>query len=511
MNHHVVTVHPSKNALPASEQLSWKLAEVAAGTTRLDSDVIEMVVNRMLDNAAVALASLDRAPVFNARSQALAHPRPGGATLFGHGSDVTVDAEWAGWANAVAVRELDFHDTFLAADYAHPGDAISPILAVAQQTGQTGADLVRGIVAAYEVHVALVKGICLHCHKIDHMAHLCPATAAGIGATLRLDVPTLYQAINQAVHVAFSTRQSRKGEISSWKAYVPGHSALLAITAVDRAMRGEAAPSPIYEGEDSVIAWLLDGPNASYTITLPEEGEARRAILETYTKAHSAEYQAQAYIDLAFELRNRLPGGPDAFDVDAIQEIVIETSHHTHNVIGTGANDPQKLDPEASRETLDHSLMYIVAVALQDGAWHHVDSYTRERARRPDTVALWRKIRTVEDPSWTTRYRDPDPSKRAFGGTMRIVLQDGTVIEGSRDVADAHPNGRAPFARPEYLHKFQTLARDVVPREEQDRFVALVERIDALTAEEVRELTVRAPALTGELAEDARGSKGIFG
>jgi 2-methylcitrate dehydratase len=76
---------------------------------------------------------------------------------------------------------------------------------------------------------------------------------------------------------------------------------------------------------------------------------------------------------------------------DDIEEITIYTSHHTHYVIGTGANDPQKMDPKASRETLDHSIMYIFAVALQDGAWHHVASYAPERAARPDTVKLWQQ------------------------------------------------------------------------------------------------------------------------
>ena len=513
MTDHVVTVHPSTAALPREAQLAWKLAEVALHTRNVEPAVADMAANRLIDDAAVAIASLHRKPVVAARAQALAHPRPGGATLFGHVPDVTVHAEWAAWANAVAVRELDYHDTFLAADYAHPGDAIPPLLAVAQQMGCDGAALQRGIVAAYEVHVALVKAICLHCHKIDHMAHLCPATTAGIAAMLDLDLPTTYQAINQAVHVAFSTRQSRKGEISSWKAYVPGHSALLAVTAVDRAMRGEAAPTPIYEGEDSVIAWLLDGPDARYVVSLPEADEPRRAMLETYTKAHSAEYQAQAFIDLAFDVRQRLPGGPDAIDVDAIDDIVVATSHHTHTVIGTGANDPQKFDPKATRETLDHSLMYIMSVALQDGRWHHVDSYTPERAARPDTVALWRKIRTEEDPAWTARYRAADPNERAFGGAMTVHLTNGETIHAERAVADAHPNGAAPWVRSDYLTKFRTLASGIVEPGEQDRFLRLAERLDTLTASEVRALTVRDASLEAEGVPAAGDAprQGIFG
>ncbi|MDZ7799748.1 MAG: MmgE/PrpD family protein [Trueperaceae bacterium] len=503
MTDHHVRVHPSRDALPREEQLAWTLAEVATGTHDVPAAVRDMVINRVIDDAAVAVASLERAPVVAARRQATAHPRPGGATVVGLGNERRVHAEWAAWANAVAVRELDFHDTFLAADYAHPGDNIPPLLAVAQQTGCRGRDLLRGIVAAYEVQVALVKGISLHAHKKDHMAHLCPATAAGLGAMLHLPTAQVYQAIQQAVHVAFTTRQSRKGEISSWKAYVPGHSALLAITAVDRAMRGERSPSPIYEGEDSVLAWMLDGPDAHYVVPLPDPDEPRTAILETYTKAHSAEYQAQAFIDLAFEMRTKLPSDPDE-----IEEIVIRTSHHTHTVIGTGAHDPQKLDPHASRETLDHSLMYIVAVALQDGRWHHEDSYARARATKPDTVALWHKIRTEEDPSWTARYRDPDPGARAFGGTMTVRLRDGREIHGERAVADAHPNGAAPFARSDYLAKFRTLAAGIVPDEEQARYLSLVERLDELTPEEIEELDVQAPRVSD--AASHRDGGGIF-
>src|SRR5690606_19488300 len=150
-------------------------------------------------------------------------------------------------------------------------------------------------------------------------------------------------------------------------------------------------PTPIYEGEDGVIAWLLDGPDAHYQVALPERGEVRRAILDSYTKEHSAEYQAQAWIDLARKLGQQHPALRQAQGASSIERIVLHTSDHTHYVIGSGANDPQKYDPTASRETLDHSIPYIFAVALQDGSWHHVDSYAPERAARPDTVELWNK------------------------------------------------------------------------------------------------------------------------
>ncbi|MDP2600760.1 MAG: MmgE/PrpD family protein [Deltaproteobacteria bacterium] len=497
-----VRVYPSKENLPKEKQLAWGMAELASHNIKADSLASEMVANRVIDNAAVAMAAINRKPVVAARLQALAHPSEKGAALFGISNDQTFECEWAAWANNVAVRELDMHDTFLAADYSHPGDTIPALLAVAQQKSKTGNDLLLGILTAYEIQMNLVKGICLHEFKKDHIAHLTPAIAAGIGTLLKLDTETIFQAINQSVHLSFSTRQSRKGEISSWKAYVPGFAGKLAIEAVDRAMRGEKSPSPIYEGEDSVIAWMLGGKNAEYTVPLPEVGAPFKTILESYTKEHSAEYQAQALIDIAFNLHRK------KIDLSKIKEIVINTSHHTHMVIGTGANDPQKFDPDASRETLDHSAMYIFAVALEDGAWHHEKSYSKERSHRPSTVELWKKIRTEMTKEWTDSYHHPDPGKKKFGAEVVITLKDGSKISERLDNANAHPNGARPFTRPQYIQKFKTLSERAITSKEQERFLQLAEGLPNLDVAKVRQLNVvvNKESLEGNKRDD----KGIF-
>jgi len=479
-----VKVHPSSSNLEKNEQLAWKIAEIASDKARPGADATEMVINRIIDNASVAIASFNRKPVVSAREMALTHLRKNGATIFGLSSKIKVHAEWAAWANGTAVRELDYHDTFLAADYSHPGDNIPPILSVAQQTNCDGLDLIKGILTGYEVQVNLVKGICLHEHKIDHIAHLGPSVAAGLGTLLNLKTDVIYQSIQQALHTTVSTRQSRKGAISSWKAFAPSHAGKLAIEAVDRCMRGEGAPSPIYEGEDSVIAYVLSGKDAEYNVPLPEKNEEKKAILETYTKEHSAEYQSQALIDLARSLHKKID------DIRNIKKIEIYTSHHTHYVIGTGANDPQKMDPKASRETLDHSIMYIFAVALEDGEWHHVKSYTSERANRKKTVELWHKITTFEDKEWTEKYHDPDPLKKCFGGTVKIYMDNGDIIEQTKEVADAHPGGQRTFRRSNYINKFKMLTDGLITQKESKRFLLLVQNLKKLKAKDVKNLNV---------------------
>jgi 2-methylcitrate dehydratase len=494
---HEVRVYPSKTHLKREDQLAWKIAGVAADKVAVTKDVTAMIINRIIDNASVAIASVNRRPVVSARGQALGHPRKGGAQVFGAPNKVTVSPEWAAWANGTAVRELDYHDTFLAADYSHPGDNIPPILAVAQTLERSGKDLIRGIATGYEIQVDLVKAICLHEHKIDHIAHLCPAQAAGIGTLLGLKQDVIYQAVQQAVHVSFTTRQSRKGEISSWKAYAPAHAGKLAVEAVDRVMRGEGAPSPIYEGEDSVIAWLLGGKDAIYHVPLPAPGEAKRAILDTYTKEHSAEYQSQALIDLAFRMRDSIE------DVEAIEKIIIHTSHHTHYVIGTGANDPQKMDPKASRETLDHSIMYIFAVALQDGFWNHETSYAPKRAGRADTVRLWHKIETIEDKEWTRRYHTLDITEKAFGARVEVLFKDGSKLVDEMAVANAHPLGAKPFELADYIHKFESITDGIISKRESNRFLEAAQNLPKLAAGELGALNVALPA--GTLLESKPG------
>jgi 2-methylcitrate dehydratase len=192
-------------------------------------------------------------------------------------------------------------------------------------------------------------------------------------------------------------------------------------------------------------------------------------------------------------------------DLSQIERIVIHTSAHTHHVIGTGACDPQKFAPQASRETLDHSIMYIFAVALEDGTWHHVDSYLPERRKRDSTLQLWRSVTTREDDKWTARYHAKDPSQKAFGGRVEIFFRDGSRIEDELAVANAHPLGAAPFGRDDYLHKFKVLTDQVLSEQERDRFVQSAVKTDNLLPSELHQLNVALP--TGGLH---KGSAGIF-
>lgn len=468
------------------QQLAWHIAEVAAARPPVDPAAAEMVANRVIDSLGVGLAARDVASTRVARTQAFCHRRRNGAAVLGAPADQTVGCEWAAWANAVAIRELDLHDNFYGFGVAHPADAIAPLIAVAQQCRRDGADLLRGILTAYEVQCALTAAIDLRPAGIDHVAHLGPAVAAGLGSLLGLDAGTIFHAVGVAAHLSCAPLQARKGDISTWKAAAPAHVGKLAIEAVDRAMRGETGPVPIYEGQAGVLASIVRQPEREHLVRLPAPDEPRRAILNTYPKAHAAGYHAQALIDLAIRVRPRL------VDLDAVESIVIHTKDYTHNYVGTGANDPEKMDPGAGRETLDHSIMYLFAIALEDGRVHHRDSYRPERAARPATVRLWHRIATAADPEWTRRYSAPAPLDKDHGGRVEITLADGSRIVEELAVADSHPRGARPFARADYVEKFRTMTEGIVAPEETERFLDAATRLGAGEPVDPAELHVTA-------------------
>lgn len=493
------TVRPCRaDARPApQDQLTWHMADLAAAARPVDPVAADLAAWRLIDNMAVAMAALNRAPVAVARAQALCFPRADGARLIGLAANQRVDCTWAAFANATAVRELDFHDSYFALDSSHPADCIMTLLAVAQQTGRSGADLVRGILVSYETQAALVRALPLQHHRIDHVAHLGPAVAAGLGAMLGLAVPVIFEAINLTAHLSLSTRQVRKGRITSWKASAPGHIGKCAIEAIDRAMRGEAGPSPIYEGDYGILAVLLGGKEG--VVTLPVPDQPCRAILDTMPKAHSAGYHGQAIIDLALRLYNRLG------DLSQITGITLRTKRMTHVVMGSGSGDPDKWDPKASRETLDHSAPFQFARALVDGCWHHDTSYDPARISAPDFVTLWGKVQTEEDADWNRRFDVAQPIEKAHGARAVIRFADGSQIEEELAVADSHPRGAAPWGYEDYRGKFETLTGPFVSVSAGRAFLDKAQVLAKLDAAALRDL-----GLVADLCPAIPGPPGLF-
>lgn len=468
--------------------LAWKIAEVAADPVAIPAETHAMVINRLIDNAAVSAVSVGRRPVAIARAQARAHRNTPGAAIFG--IDGTFSPEWAAFTNGVAVHDLEFHDAFVADYHAHPGSAITALVAVAQHTGLRGADLIRGIATAYEVQISLARGMSAHHRSFDHHAHLGVAVAAGLGTLLRLPVQTIHAAIGHAAHLTALPCRSADQPYVGWQLHTPAHTGKLAIEAVDRAMRGSSSTVPTDGARDGLDAAFWQAGHVS----LPEVGESKRAIVDSYPRQHAASYFGQAPIDLALRMRDRIS------DVTEVESIVLHTSHHAHLAIGTGSGDARKFASDAPRNVLSHSVMYLFAVALQDGVWHHERSYAPERAHRADTIELWQKTSTAEVPS-------VESAETPFGVRAEVTMRGGEVIVDELTVADAHPAGAHPFERKDYVAKFTELADGVIDWREQQRFLDVVTCLRDLKRGSLGLLN---PLVDSRIPDEAPTTYGIF-
>ena len=164
------------------------------------------------------------------------------------------------------------------------------------------------------------------------------------------------------------------------------------------------------------------------------------------------------------------------------------------------------MDPKASRETLDHSIMYIFAVALEDGDWHHVKSYTKKRANKKSTIKIWKSIKTHEDKKWTKKYHDPNPKNKSFGAKVVVTLNNGKKIIEKLDRADAHPYGLRPFVRKNYINKFLTLTKGIISKKESDRFLNVVQKLKKLKSGQLSALNIQ--VRSSQLKKNNK--KGIF-
>ena len=187
MKQYEVHIQKPGQKIHKQDQLAWRIAKMASEEWPLTNDITEMVGNRIIDNAGVAIAALNREPVKIARAQAMLFKRKNGSTIFGLQNNNKYDCQWAAWANAVAVRELDFHDNIMAKETCHPGDCIPAIIAVAQQNNCNGEDVVKAIATSYETQLRLSISIALNPNRIDHVGHLGPAITSALGKLLKLD------------------------------------------------------------------------------------------------------------------------------------------------------------------------------------------------------------------------------------------------------------------------------------------------------------------------------------
>jgi len=442
--------------------LAQQIAEWAqvTGFRDLGPQVVHEVKRRVLDSIGTALGAWDSRPARVTRQVAQAVAIPNGASLLGSKHRTTPDL--AAFSNGALVRYLDYNDTYLSREPAHPSDNIPAAWAVAQVRGADGKQLIAAIVLGYELQCRLCDAASLRKHGWDHVYYGALSTALLASKLYGLTVEQTVHALGLAGVCNFATRQTRTGQISDWKACAFSNAARNGVFAAYLAKLGMTGPADIFEGPKGLFQ-MVTGPFELRWAGGPDDWMIRR----TYIKFWPAEYHSQSAIDAALQLR------PQVGDCEQIESILIESFEAAVSIIGS---EPEKWRP-TSRETADHSLGYCVARALLDGELTR-DSFADEKICDARGLRLLDKIRIVETDECNAGYPDGIPNR------LIVRLKDGREL---RKLVK-YPRGHAgnPMTDEEVIGKFRSLAQGVINDATADQTIKLALSLDEL--ENVAEL-----------------------
>ncbi len=420
----------------------------------LPDGTVHETKRRILDSIATTLGAYRQRPARVAREAAMAVSDANGAVVWGTKHRTTPDL--AAFANGTMVRYLDYNDTYLSLEPAHPSDNISAAVATAQAQGLGGRDAILAIVIGYEVQCRMCDAASLRAGGWDHVTYGALSTAMLAGKLWGLNVDQLEHALGLAGVCNITTRQTRTGQISDWKACAFANAARNGVFAASLAKRGLTGPHEIFEGPKGLMKQL----NLPGLQELKLGGKGDFMLDRTYIKFWPAEYHSQSAIDACLQLRPQVAG-------KRIEKVHIGSFEAAVSIIGS---EPEKLRP-TSRETADHSMFYCCAAALVDGDVT-LDTFRDERLKDPKLLDLIDRTKIVEVPELNKGYPKGIPND------VTITCADGTKANKRVDFPRGHAEN--PMSDDEVVAKFRRLADRVVSRQTADRIVEEVMRFEKL-------------------------------
>ncbi|MCS7160970.1 MAG: MmgE/PrpD family protein [Gemmatales bacterium] len=427
---------------------------------QLPAAVVHEVKRRFIDSFATALGAWQASAHQIARRCALRVQSVPGCTLLGGGK---TSAEWATFVNGLLVRYLDFNDTYLSLEPAHPSDNLSAIWAVGEWTGASGRDLITAAVLAYEIQCRLCDAASLRKHGFDHVVYGAISSCLAACKLLHLDEKRTTHALGIAGVCNVALRQTRAGELSMWKGCAFANAARNGVFAAFLAAEGMTGPAPIFEGELGFMK-LLTGPFAVAPLAA-ETGPADAGdfmIGRTHIKYWPVEYHAQSAVEAALQLR------PQITSLEDIARIDVYTFDAAVDII---AKDPEKWRPR-TRETADHSLPYCVAVALYDGAVT-LDSFDERHLHDERLLKLVAKIQVHRDATLSARYPQGIPNR------VVITLHNGTALTAEVEFPRGH--ARNPVSDAELEQKFRCLVSPIFGAQRTESLLSGLWQLEEIT------------------------------
>ena len=410
----------------------------------------EQLKIRVLDSVACAIGALDGEPVRLVRAQVEEFDGSGPCSLVGGGSAAP---DRAALYNSALVRYLDFNDSYLAnGETCHPSDNLGAVLAAAEYAGASGRDFLAALALAYQVQCRLSDVAPVRDAGFDHVTQGAYAVAAGVSRALALDAAHTANAIAIAGTAFNALRVTRTGRLSHWKglAYPNVAGAVTRTTLLAR--RGVTGPLEVFEGEKG----FMDAVAGYFALNWETENLER--VTRTILKKYNAEIHSQGVLETVLELRSSEQlGGAD------VERVEVDVFDVAYRIIG-GGEEGDKTEG-GTKEEADHSLPYLVAVALLDGEVMP-EQYRPARIRRDDVQALLRRVTVRLDEGFSQRFPAEMPCR------VRLTLHDGRILTRERtDYPGFLTRGRTWEAARE---KLERLGAPCTTPSQRDRIAAAV-------------------------------------
>jgi 2-methylcitrate dehydratase len=446
-----------------STTLAHQLADYACALQfeDLSPEVVREVKRRVIDSLGCALGAWNEEPCVIARKVASEFSAKSGSTIIGTNHKAPPD--WAAFANGCAIRYFDYNDTYLSKEPAHPSDNISAALAIAESVGANGPDLITAIALAYEVQCRFCDAASIRARGWDHVTYGAFSTALACAHLMKLNPERTRHAVNIAGVAGAAMRQARVGELSHWKGVAFATAARHGVYSALLARAGMTGPGPIFEGQmgfEKQLGVSLGNLGQKFTVPFPKSKHGPAAmILTTSIKYWPAEYHSQSAIEAALLLRKEIS------DLAQVRSVTIESHDASVDIIGS---EPEKWKPN-TRETADHSLPYITAIALIDGEITN-KQFDPERFTDPE---VWRFLENVHV------ERNAELSAMYPGAVANIVhvdLSDGRRLTRRVDYPLGH--ARNPLQDSEVEGKFFALVTPALGEKAAHGIVDLVWKLD---------------------------------
>ena len=447
----------------ATKTLAHRLAEYACALRfeDLSKDVVHEVKRRVIDSLGCALGAWNEEPCVIARKVASDFSARQGSTIIGTNHKAPPD--WAAFANGCCIRYFDYNDTYLSKEPAHPSDNISAALAVAESVGASGRELITAIALAYEVQCRFCDAASIRARGWDHVTYGAFSTALASAKLMKLDPKNTRHAVNIAGVAGAAMRQARVGELSHWKGVAFATAARHGVFSALLARAGMTGPGPIFEGQmgfEKQLGVSLGNVGEKFAVPFAKNDQGPASmILRTSIKFWPAEYHSQSAIEAALFLRQQIGKGVE------VKSMTIESHDASVDIIGS---EPAKWKPK-TRETADHSLPYITAIALIDGEVTE-EQFQPERFKDPKTWKFLENVKVQRNAELSALYPD------AVANIVHVDLADGRRLTKRIDYPMGH--AKNPLKDSQVERKFLALVKLELGETRAKKIVDLVWKLD---------------------------------